>query len=105
MHCAYWILLGITDFWVREKHDWSRICGYLDFYQSTAMHVRAPLLVSSLWNTFYLLLSVILHQTHQNDYAAYCQSTEWLTPVNYVLLLTTFELTIIVPFQINYISK
>ena len=95
----------VIDHCVKSRHHTLRICGYLDFYQSTYQHIRTPLFISSLWNTFFLLLSVILHHAHKNNYEDYCRASEWFTPLNYILLLTTFELTIIVPVYINYISK
>lgn len=105
LHCVYWLITMIADHVIKTKHHNLRICGYLDFYQSTYQHIRTPLFIASLWNTAYLLLAVILHHTHKYNYEAYCRSSEWLTPVNYILLLTTLELTIIVPVYINYISK
>lgn len=95
----------VVDHLVKARHHTLRICGYLDFYQSTYQHIRTPLFISSLWNTFYLLLSVILHHTHQSNYEDYCRISQWFTPMNYILLLTTFELIIIVPVYVNYISK
>ena len=105
LHCTYWLVIMIADHVIKAKHHNLRICGYLDFYQSTYQHIRTPLFVASLWNTCYLLLAVILHHTHKYNYEDYCRSSEWFTPVNYILMLTTFELMIIVPVYINYISK
>ncbi|XP_031784983.1 transmembrane protein 192 isoform X2 [Nasonia vitripennis] len=105
LHCAYWLLIMVVDHLVKARHHTLRICGYLDFYQSTYQHIRTPLFISSLWNTIYLLLSVILHHTHKNNYENYCRASEWFTPLNYILLLTTFELIIIVPVYINYIKR
>ncbi|XP_058801909.1 transmembrane protein 192 isoform X2 [Phymastichus coffea] len=105
LHCAYWLIIMIVDHLVKSRHHNLRICGYLDFYQSTNQHIRTPLFISSLWNTFYLLLSVILHQSHQSNYEDYCKLSQWFTPLNYIVLLTTFELIIIVPVYINYIKR
>ncbi|XP_043272540.1 transmembrane protein 192 isoform X2 [Venturia canescens] len=105
LHCAYWLITMVADHIIKMKHHNLRICGYLDFYQSTYQHIRTPLFIASLWNTAYLLLAVILHHTHKYNYEEYCRSSEWLTPVNYILLLTTLELTIIVPVYINYIKR
>lgn len=95
----------ITDYIVKAKHHTLRICGYLDFYQSTYQHIRAPLFITSLWNTCYLLLAVILHHTHKMNYEQYCRASEWLTPINYIIFLTTIEFMVIVPVYVNYISK
>ncbi|XP_014228967.1 transmembrane protein 192 [Trichogramma pretiosum] len=105
LHCAFWLLIMIVDYFVKEKHHHLRISGYLDFYQSTYQHIRTPFFISSLWNAVYLLLSVILHHAHKNNYEDYCRRSEWFTPLNYILLLTTFELMIIVPVYINYIKR
>ncbi|XP_063985879.1 transmembrane protein 192 [Diachasmimorpha longicaudata] len=105
LHCAYWLMIMVTDYLIRQKHHNLRICGYLDFYQSTYQHIRTPLFIASLWNTAYLLLAVILHHTHKVDYETYCRSSEWFTPVNYILLLTTLELMIIIPVYVNYIKR
>ncbi|XP_014208356.1 transmembrane protein 192 isoform X2 [Copidosoma floridanum] len=105
LHCLYWLIILVVDYYVRMRHHFLRISGYLDFYQSTYQHIRTPLFISSLWNTVYLLLSVILHQSHKTDYERYCRSSQWFTPVNYILLLTSFELTIIVPVYVNYIKR
>lgn len=95
----------ITSHIIKYKHHNLRICGYLDFYQSTYQHIRTPLFASSVWNTFFLFLAAILHHTHKINYDEYCRQSEIFTPVNYILLLTTMELMIIVPVYINYISK
>lgn len=95
----------ITDYVVKAKHHTLRICGYLDFYQSTYQHIRAPLFITSLWNTCYLLLAVILHHTHKMNYEQYCRASEWLTPINYIIFLTTIEFMVIVPVYVHYISK
>ncbi|XP_057337987.1 transmembrane protein 192 [Microplitis mediator] len=105
LHCAYWFVIMITDYIIKSRHHSLRICGYLDFYQSTYQHIRTPLFVSSLWNTIYLFLAAILHHTHKINYEDYCRSSEWFTPVNYILMLTTLELMIIVPVYINYIKR
>lgn len=105
LHCAYWLIVMITDYLVKDRHHKLRINGYLEFYQSTYQYIRTPLFISSLWSTCYLLLAVILHHTHKIDYEEYCRKSEWFTPLNYILLLTTLELVIIVPAYINYISK
>ncbi|XP_053985360.1 transmembrane protein 192 isoform X1 [Hylaeus volcanicus] len=105
LHCFYWLVVMITDHLVKAKHHMLRIHGYLDFYQSTYQHIRIPLFIASLWNVCYLLLAVILHHTHKVDYEAYCRSSEWLTPLNYLILLTSMELTIIVPAYVHYIKK
>jgi hypothetical protein len=94
----------IVDYLIKGRHHTLRICGYLDFYQSTYQHIRTPFFIASLWNTCFLLLSVILHHTHKNNYDEYCRGSQFI-PVNYVLVLTTFELMIIIPVYINYISK
>lgn len=105
LHCAYWLIIMLTDHLVRAKHHKLRIYGYLEFYQSTYQHIRTPLFIASLWITCYLLLAVILHHTHKVNYEEYCRSSEWFTPLNYIFLLTTLELMIIIPVYINYISK
>lgn len=105
LHCFYWLIIMITGHIIKYKHHKLRICGYLDFYQSTYQHIRTPLFASSLWNTFYLLLAAILHHTHKINYDEYCLKSELLTPVNYILLLTTLELMVIVPVYINYIKR
>ncbi|KAJ8674585.1 hypothetical protein QAD02_005847 [Eretmocerus hayati] len=105
LHCAFWLLIMMVDHLVKGRHHTLRICGYLDFYQSTYQHIRTPFYISSLWNTVYLLLSVILHHTHKTNYERYCQASHWFTPLNYTLLLTTLELTIIVPVYVNYIKR
>ncbi|XP_066596438.1 transmembrane protein 192 [Prorops nasuta] len=105
LHCAYWLVVMGIDHIIKSKHHDLRICGYLDFYQSTYQHIRAPLFIASLWNTTYLLLAVILHHTHKQDYEQYCRSSEWFTPLNYIYFLTTLELIIIVPVYINYIKR
>lgn len=105
LHCVYWLVIMLADYVLKSKHYNLRISGYLDFYQSTYQHIRTPLFIASLWNTAYLLLAVILHHTHKLDYEKYCKSSEWLTPINYILLLTTLELTIIVPVYVNYIKR
>ncbi|XP_015509731.1 transmembrane protein 192 [Neodiprion pinetum] len=105
LHCAYWLLVMLLDHILKSKHHHLRISGYLDFYQSTYPHIRAPFFVASLWNVAYLLLATILHHTHKMDYEKYCRASEWLTPMNYILLLTTLELSIIVPVYVNYIRR
>lgn len=104
LHCIYWLVIMIVDHVVKGRHHSLRICGYLDFYQSTYQHIRTPLFIASLWNTCYLLLSVILHHTHKNNYEDYCHGSQF-TPVNYILVLTTFELMVIIPVYINYIKR
>lgn len=104
-HCVYWLIVMVADHVLKTRHHKLRINGYLDFYQTTYQEIRTPLFITSLWNTCYLLLAVILHHTHKVDYEQYCRASEWLTPLNYIFLLTTVELVIIVPVYINYISK
>lgn len=105
LHCAYWLTIVLTDHLVKAKHHKLRIYGYFKFYQSTYQHIRAPLYVASFWIMCYLLLAAILHHTHKVNYEQYCRASEWFTPMNYVLLLTTIELTIIIPVYINYIKR
>lgn len=105
LHCFYWLIVMVTDYIVKAKHHTLRIHGYLDFYQSTYQHIRTPLFITSLWNTSYLLLAVILHHTHKLNYEAYCRASEWFTPINYILLLTTLELMVIIPVYVNYIKR
>lgn len=105
LHCAYWLIVMLTDHLVKKKHHSLRVYGYLDFYQSTYQNIRTPLFVTSLWITCYLLLAVILHHTHKSNYEQYCRASEWFTPLNYILLLTTLELMIIVPVYVHYIKK
>ncbi|XP_006567786.1 transmembrane protein 192 isoform X2 [Apis mellifera] len=105
LHCAYWLLIMLTDHLVKRKHHKLRIYGYLDFYQSTYQQIRTPLFIASLWITCYLLLAVFLHHTHKVNYEQYCRASEWFTPLNYIVLLTTLELIIIVPVYINYIKQ
>lgn len=105
LHCAYWLIVMTIDHIVKARHHNLRINGYLDFYQATYQLIRMPLFITSLWNTCYLLLAVILHHTHKVDYERYCRTSEWFTPLNYIFLLTVLELMIIVPAYINYISK
>lgn len=105
LHCAYWLIVMTTDHFVKAKHHKLRIYGYLDFYQSTYQRIRTPLFIASLWTTCYLLLAVILHHTHKVNYEQYCRASEWFTPLNYIVLLTTLELMIIIPSYVNYISK
>lgn len=105
LHCAYWLIVMVTDYIVKARHHKLRIDGYLDFYQTTYRLIRTPLFITSLWNTCYLLLAVILHHTHKIDYERYCKTSEWFTPLNYIFILTNLELVIIVPAYINYISK
>lgn len=105
LHCIYWLIVVVTDYFVKARHHKLRIDGYLDFYQVTYQQIRIPLFITSLWNTCFLFLALILHHTHKVDYEQYCRASEWLTPLNYIFLLTTVELAIIVPAYINYISK
>lgn len=105
LHCAYWLIIMLTDHFVKAKHHKLRIYGYLDFYQSTYQQIRTPLFIASLWITCYLLLAVILHHTHKVNYEQYCRASEWFTPLNYIVLLTTVELTIIISVYIHYIKK
>ncbi|XP_070165920.1 transmembrane protein 192 [Polyergus mexicanus] len=105
LHCAYWLIVMVTDHVVKARHHKLRIDGYLDFYQITYRLVRTPLFITSLWNTCYLLLAVILHHTHKTDYERYCRASEWFTPLNYIFLLTNLEIVIIVPAYINYIKR
>ncbi|XP_011872233.1 PREDICTED: transmembrane protein 192 isoform X1 [Vollenhovia emeryi] len=105
LHCAYWLIVMTADHVVKARHHGLRMNGYLDFYQSTYQLIRTPLFIASLWNTCYLLLAVILHHTHKVDYERYCRKSEWFTPLNYIFLLTTLELAIIVPAYINYIKR
>lgn len=105
LHCAYWLIVMVTDHIVKARHHKLRIEGYLDFYQMTYRLLRTPLFITSLWNVCYLLLAVILHHTHKVDYEQYCKASEWSTPLNYIFLLTNVELVIILPAYINYISK
>lgn len=95
----------IADHIVKAKHDTLRINGYLEFYQTTYQTIRIPLFISSLWNTCYLFLAVILHHTHKVDYEQYCRTSEWFTPLNYIFLLSAMELVIIMSSYTNYISK
>lgn len=105
LHCAYWLIIMLVDHLLKARHHKLRIYGYLEFYQSTYQQIRAPLFIASLWITCYLLLAVILHHTHKVNYELYCRASEWLTPLNYILLLTTLELLIIIPVYVNYIKK
>lgn len=105
LHCAYWLIVMLTDHLVKMMHHKLRVVGYIDFYQATYQQIRTPLFIASLWNICYLLLAVILHHTHKVDYEQYCRASEWFTPLNYILFLTTVELAIIVPVYVNYISK
>lgn len=105
LHCAFWLIALITDHLVKARHHNLRIYGYLDFYQSTYQHIRTPLFIISLWNTTFLLLAVILHHTHEVNYEEYCRMYKWFSPINYIMLLTTLELTIIFPVYVNYISE
>lgn len=105
LHCAYWILIMVVDYFIKARHHNLRISGYLDFYQSTYQHIRTPLFIVSLCNTFYLFLAVVLHQIHKADYSIYCKSSELFTPLNYIFLFTTIEVFIIVPTYVNYISE
>ncbi|KOX78751.1 hypothetical protein WN51_08510, partial [Melipona quadrifasciata] len=105
LHCAYWLIIMFTDHLVKTKHHKLRIYGYLEFYQSTYQQIRTPLFIASLWMTCYLLLAVILHHVHKVNYEEYCRASEWFTPLNYIVLLTTIELIIIIPVYINYIKK
>ncbi|KAK1132481.1 hypothetical protein K0M31_013865 [Melipona bicolor] len=105
LHCAYWLIIMLTDHLVKAKHHKLRIYGYLEFYQSTYQQIRTPLFIASLWMTCYLLLAVILHHMHKVNYEEYCRASEWFTPLNYIVLLTTVELTIIISVYTNYIKK
>ncbi|XP_034192895.1 transmembrane protein 192 [Osmia lignaria lignaria] len=105
LHCAYWLLVMLCDHLLRAKHHYLRIYGYLEFYQSTYQQIRVPLFIVSLWTTCYLLLAVILHHTHKSNYEEFCRASEWFTPLNYIAVLTTLELALIVPVYINYIRK
>ncbi|XP_076657163.1 transmembrane protein 192 isoform X2 [Halictus rubicundus] len=105
LHCAYWLIVMLTDHLVKKKHHNLRIYGYLDFYQSTYQNIRTPLFIASLWVTCYLLLAIVLHHTHKVNYEQYCRESEWFTPLNYIVLLTTLELMIIVPVYVHYIKK
>ncbi|XP_017890241.1 transmembrane protein 192 isoform X2 [Ceratina calcarata] len=105
LHCAYWMIIMLVDHLLKARHYKLRIYGYFDFYQSTYQQIRAPLFIASLWITCYLLLAVILHHTHKVNYEQYCRASEWFTPLNYILLLTTVEVLIIVPVYINYIKR
>lgn len=105
LHCAYWIIIMVADHFIKARHHNLRISGYLDFYQSTYQHIRTPLFIVSLWNTFYLFLAVVLHQIHKADYETYCKSSELFTPLNYILLFTTIEVFIIVPTYVNYVKR
>lgn len=105
LHCIYWMVVMLVDHLLKTHHHKLRISGYLVFYQHTYQQIRIPLFIASLWNNCYLLLAVILHHTHKLNYEEYCRASEWLTPLNYIVLLTTLELMIIVPVYINYIKK
>lgn len=105
LHCFYWLIVMVADYIVKAKHHTLRIWGYLDFYQSTYQQIRTPLFIASLWNTCYLLLAVVLHHTHKVNYEEYCRASEWLTPINYIILLSTFEFMVIVPVYVNYIKR
>lgn len=105
LHCAYWLILMLVDYAVKAKHHKLRISGYLEFYQLTYQQIRAPLFIASLWNTCYLLLAVVLHHTHKMNYEQYCRASEWFTPLNYIVLLTTLEMTMIVPIYVHYIRR
>lgn len=105
LHCAYWLIVMVTDHLVKKKHHSLRVYGYLDFYQSTYQNIRTPLFITSLWVTCYLLLAIVLHHTHKANYEQYCRASEWFTPLNYILFLTTLELMIIVPVYVHYIKK
>lgn len=105
LHCVHWLIIMATDYYVKAKHHQLRIYGYLDFYQDTYQQIRTPLFIASLWNTCYLLLAVILHHTHKVNYEDYCRASEWFTPLNYIVLLTTLELIIIVPVYVNYTKR
>ncbi|XP_034944810.1 transmembrane protein 192 [Chelonus insularis] len=105
LHGGYWFVIMIVDHIIKSKHHNLRICGYLDFYQSTYQHIRTPLFISSLWNTTYLLLATILNHTHKSNFENYCRSSKWFAPINYMLLLTTLELVIIIPVYLNYIKR
>ncbi|XP_076234721.1 transmembrane protein 192 isoform X2 [Calliopsis andreniformis] len=105
LHCAYWTIVMSTDHFVKARHHKLRIYGYLEFYQSTYQHIRTPLFIASLWTTCYLLLAVILHHTHKVNYEQYCRASEWFTPLNYIVLLTTLELMIIIPVYVNYVKR
>ncbi|XP_078036166.1 transmembrane protein 192 isoform X1 [Augochlora pura] len=105
LHCVYWLILLITDHLVKKKHHNLRIYGYLEFYQMTYRPARVPLFIASLWTVCYLFLAILLHHTHKLNYEEYCRASEWFTPLNYILLLTTLELLIIVPVYVHYIRK
>lgn len=105
LQCFYWLIVMTIDYIIKGKHHTLRICGYLDFYQSTYQHIRIPLFITSLWNACYLLLAAILHHTHKTNYEEYCRASEWLTPINYIFFLTTLELMIIIPVYANYIKR
>ncbi|EZA60398.1 hypothetical protein DMN91_010771 [Ooceraea biroi] len=105
LHCVYWLIIMLTDHIVKIRHHKLRINGYLDFYQATYQLIRTPLFITSLWNTCYLFLAVILHHTHKVDYEQYCRASEWFTPLNYIFLLTTLELVITALAYTNYIKK
>ncbi|XP_020298741.1 transmembrane protein 192 isoform X2 [Pseudomyrmex gracilis] len=105
LHCAYWLVVMVADHLVKTKHHKLRINGYLDFYQTTYRLIRIPFFITSLWNTCYLFLTVILHHTHKVDYEKYCRMSEWFTPLNYIFLLTSIELVIILPAYVNYIKS
>ncbi|XP_015440068.1 PREDICTED: transmembrane protein 192 [Dufourea novaeangliae] len=105
LHCLYWLIIMVVDHFVKAKHHVLRIYGYLEFYQSTYQQIRAPHFIASLWITCYLLLAVILHHTHKINYEQYCRASEWFTPLNYIVFLTSLELMIIVPVYVNYIKR
>ncbi|CAK9822826.1 Transmembrane protein 192 [Anthophora retusa] len=105
IHCVYWLIIMLVDYLVKRKHFQLRIHGYFSFYHSTYQQIRIPFFVVSLWTVCYLLLAVILHHTHKVDYEQYCRASEWLTPLNYIVLLTTFELGIIIPAYVYYIRE
>lgn len=106
LHCLYWLIVIMCDgLYLRGIHESLRTLGYFEFYNSTDMLVKSPTFITSLWNTAFLLIAVILHHTHKWDYESYCRRSEWLTPINYILILTTVELTILIPVYVNYISK
>ncbi|XP_011644921.1 transmembrane protein 192 [Pogonomyrmex barbatus] len=104
-HCAYWLIVMTIDHVIKIKHHNLRINGYLEFYQSTYQLIRMPLFITSLWNTCYLFLVVILHHTHKDDYEQYCRTSKWIAPISYICFLSTLELVIVLAIYTSYMEK
>lgn len=105
LHCVYWLIILITDHFVKAKHHCLRIYGYLDFYQSTYQLIRTPLFIASLWMMAYLLLTAIFNHLHYFNFPSYCKRQSYGIPIDYIVVLSGIELGILCNAYIYYMSE